>query len=157
MANFTFTADFYRLFETVRIPFVVTDGDLNLVYANQYACEVLPLALDIGKRLNVEDFLQSEDSSAFDAVVDECKEQGEGIGTLKQKGIDKYFKVKAYYLKGESDEIVFHFDDISQVRVLETQFYDHLVDLYNELETKEREIATLKSSVLRSRELSHKS
>jgi PAS domain-containing protein len=156
MANFSFTADFYRLFETVRIPFVVTDCDLNLIYANQFAQEVLPLPLDVGKKLNVEDFLQPEDSTAFDAVVSECKEQGEGIGTLKQKGIDKYFKVKAYYLKGENSEIIFHFDDISQVRVLETQFYDHLVDLYNELETKEREIATLKSSVLRSRDLTHK-
>ena len=156
MANFTFTADFYRLFETVRIPFVVTDCDLNLVYANQYAHEVLPLILENGRRINVEDFLQPEDSTAFDAVVNECKEQGEGIGTLKQRGIDKYFKVKAYFLRGENSEIVFHFDDISQVRVLETQFYDHLVDLYNELETKEREIANLKSSVLRSKELTPK-
>ncbi len=156
MINFTITSDFYRLFETVRIPFVVTDCDLTLIYANQFAHEVLPMKLESGKRLNVEDFLQSEDSTAFDTVVNECKEQGEGIGTLKQKNIDKYFKVKAYYLKGVNSEIIFHFDDVSQARVLETQFYDHLVDLYNQLETKEREIATLKSSVLHSKELSHK-
>ncbi len=156
MANFTITADFYRLFETVRIPFVITDCDLNLLYSNQYAREILPWTLEMGKRLNVEEFLQPEDSTVFDTVVNECKEQGEGIGTLKQKGIDKYFRVKAYYLRGKNSEIIFHFDDVSQVRVLETQFYDHLVDLYNQLETKEREIALLKSSVLRSKELSRK-
>lgn len=156
MANFTITADFHRLFETVRIPFVITDCDLNVLCANQYAREILPWTLEIGKRLNVEEFLQPEDSTVFDAVVSECKEQGEGIGTLKQKDIDKYFRVKAYYLRGKNSEIIFHFDDVSQVRVLETQFYDHLVDLYNQLETKEREIAVLKSSVLRSKELSRK-
>ena len=156
MANFTITSDFYRLFETVRIPFVITDCDLNLLFANQYAREILPWTLEIGKRLDIEEFLQPEDSTVFDTVVNECKEQGEGIGTLKQKGIDKYFRVKAYYLKGNNSEIIFHFDDVSQVRVLETQFYDHLVDLYNQLETKEREIAVLKSSVLRSKEFSRK-
>lgn len=156
VANFTITADFHRLFETVRIPFVVTDCDLNLIYSNQFAREVLPLTLEIGKRLDVEEFLQPEDSTAFDIVVNECKEQGEGIGTLKQKDDDKYFRVKAYYLKGTNSEIIFHFDDVSQVRVLESQFYDQLVDLYDQLETKEREIATLKSSVLHSKELSHK-
>jgi len=135
---------------------VITDCNLNLLFANQYAREVLPWTLEIGKQLNVEEFLQPEDSTVFDTVVNECKEQGEGIGTLKQKGIDKYFRVKAYYLKGKNSEIIFHFDDVSQVRVLETQFYDHLVDLYNQLETKEREIAVLKSSVLRSKELSRK-
>lgn len=150
MANFTITSDFYRLFETVRIPLVVTDCDLNLIYANPYARGILPWSLEIGKRLNVEDFLLPEDSSVFDAVVSECRVQGEGIGTLKQKDMDKYFKVKAYYLKGERTEIIFHFDDVSQVRVLETQFYDHLVDLYNQLESKEREIAVLKSSAVRS-------
>jgi len=156
VANFTITSDFYRLFETVKIPFVITDCDLNLIYSNQYARALLPWTLEIGKRLNVDEFLQSEDSSVFDDVVNECKEQGEGIGTLKQKDIDKYFRVKAYYLKGENGEIIFHFDDVSQARVLETQFYDHLVDLYNQLETKEHEIAVLKSSVLRSKELSSK-
>jgi len=156
VANFTITADFYRLFETVKIPFVVTDCDLSLVYANQFAHEALPMTLEIGKRLNIEEFLQAEDSSAFDAVVDECKKQGEGIGTLKQRDVDKYFKVKAYYLRGPDSEIVFHFDDVSQVRVLETQFYEHLVDLYNQLETKEREISTLKSKVLQSKEMSRK-
>jgi PAS domain-containing protein len=156
VANFIITSDFYRLFETVRIPFVITDCDLTLIYANQYAREILPWTLEIGKRLNIEDYLQPEDSSAFDAVINECKVQGEGICTLKQKDIDKYYRVKAYYLKGERTEIIFHFDDVSQVRVLETQFYDHLVDLYNQLETKEREIAVLKSSVLRSKELSRK-
>jgi hypothetical protein len=135
---------------------VITDCDLNLLFANQYAREILPWTLEIGKRLDIEEFLQPEDSTVFDTVVNECKEQGEGIGTLKQKGIDKYFRVKAYYLKGNNSEIIFHFDDVSQVRVLETQFYDHLVDLYNQLETKEREIAVLKSSVLRSKEFSRK-
>ena len=135
---------------------MITDCDLNLLFANQYAREILPWTLEIGKRLDIEEFLQPEDSTVFDTVVNECKEQGEGIGTLKQKGIDKYFRVKAYYLKGNNSEIIFHFDDVSQVRVLETQFYDHLVDLYNQLETKEREIAVLKSSVLRSKEFSRK-
>lgn len=154
VANFTITSDFYRLFETVRIPLVVTDCELTLIYANQFAHEVLPLKLESGKRLDVEEFLQPEDSTGFDTVVSECKEQGEGIGTLKQKDIDKYFKVKAYYLQGTSSEIIFHFDDVSQVRVLESQFYDHLVDLYNQLETKEREITRLKSRVFQSKELS---
>ncbi len=157
MANFTITSDFHRLFETVRIPFVVTDSELSLIYANPYAHQTLPLDLETGKRLNIEDFMQLEDSTPFDAVVSECKEQGEGIGTLKQRGTDRYFRVKAYYLKGTNCEIIFHFDDVSQVRVLENQFYDQLVDLYNQLETKEREIASLKSSVLQSKELSQRS
>ncbi|MFZ1082526.1 MAG: hypothetical protein WAO19_11450 [Candidatus Kryptoniota bacterium] len=145
MTNFAITSDFYRFFETVRIPFVVTDSDLNIVYANKFAHEALPIILDIGKRLEIENFLQSEDSMKFENVVSECKNRGESIGTLKQKETDKYFKVKAYYMRGDSDEIVFHFEDVSQSRVLEDKYYDHLIDLYNQIETQEREIANLRA------------
>ncbi len=152
MTNFAITSDFYRFFETVRIPFVVTDSDLNITYVNKFAQESLPLALETGKRLEIENFLQSEEPLNFENVVSECKNRGESIGTLKQKETDRYFKVKAYYMRGGSGEIVFHFEDISQSRVLEDQYYDHLIDLYNQIETQEREIANLKAKIFRSRE-----
>lgn len=149
MTNFAITSDFYRLFETVRIPLVVTSSDLDIVYANRYAHESLPLILETGKRLEIENLLQSEDSLEFENVVSECKNRGESISTLKQKETDKYFKVKAYYLRGDNCEIVFHFEDVSQSRVLEEQYYDHLTDLYNQVETQEREIAILRARVIR--------
>ena len=147
--NFGITSDFYRLFETVRIPLVVTASNLEVVYANKFAHESLPLTLETGKRLEIENFLQSEDSLEFENVVMECKNRGESIGTLKQKETDKYYKVKAYYLHGDVGEIVFHFEDVSRSRVLEEQYYDHLTDLYNQIESQEREIANLRARVIR--------
>lgn len=144
------TSDFYGVFETVRIPFVLTDSNLSLIYANRFAREVLPLRLEKGKRLEVESFLQHEDSIAFGQLVSECKLHGEGICTVKQKGIDKYYKVKAYNLQNLNGELVFHFEDVSQSRILEDQLYEHLVDLYSQLEAQEREIADLKAILMRS-------
>ncbi len=146
------TSDFFRVFETVRIPLVITDSNLLLVYANPFAREVLPLRLERGRKLEVDGFLQHEDSIAFEHMVGECRERGESLGTLKQRGIDKYYKVKAYCLKNRDGEMVFHFEDVSQSRILENQLYEHLVDLYSQLETQEREIADLKAILLRSRE-----
>ncbi len=147
------TSDFFSVFETVRIPFVLTDPDLLLIYANRFAKEVLPLRLESGKKLEVDSFLQHEDSIAFENMVSECLENGESMGTLKQNGMDKYYKVKAYFLKGRDGEIVLHFEDVSQSRILENQLYEHLVDLYSQLETQEREISDLKAILLRKRKV----
>ncbi|MGO9480842.1 MAG: PAS domain-containing protein [Candidatus Kryptoniota bacterium] len=152
MKNFAITADFYRLFETVRIPFVVTDSDLNIIYANKYAQESLPFILEIGNRLEIDDFLENEDTSKLENVVSECKEQGESIGTLKEKETNRCFKVRAYYMRSGSGEIVFHFEDASQSRAIEDQYYDHLIDLYNQIENQEREIADLRAKIFPSGE-----
>jgi len=149
MTNFAITSDFYRLFETIRIPLVVTASNLEIIYANKFAHQSLPISLEIGKKLEIENFLQSEDSLEFENVVIECKNRGESISTLKQKESDKYFKVKAYYLPGDGGAIVFQFEDVSQSRVLEEQYYDHLTDLYNQIESQEREIANLRARVIR--------
>jgi len=149
MTNFAITSDFYRLFETVRIPLVVTTSGLNIIYVNRSAHELLPLSLEAGKRLEIENFLQSEDTLEFEKVVNECKDRGESISTLKQRETEKYFKVKAYYLNGGGGEIVFHFEDVSQSRVLEEQYYVHLTDLYNQIETQESEISNLRARVIR--------
>lgn len=146
------TSDFFRVFETVRIPLVITDSKLLLIYANRFALEVLPLRFEKGTKLEVESFLQHEDSIAFDNMIAECRERGESLGTVKQRGIDKYYRVKAYNLRNRDSEIVFHFEDVSQSRILEDQLYEHLVDLYSQLETQEREIADLKAILLRSSE-----
>jgi nitrogen-specific signal transduction histidine kinase len=152
MEEYITTSDFFKVFETVRIPLVITDSALALVYANPFAREVLPLKLEKGMRLEIDSFLQHEDSIAFERMVTECVHRGESLGTLKQKGFDKYYKVKAYFLKNRGTEIVFHFEDVSQSRILENQLYEHLVDLYSQLETQEREIADLKAIILRSKE-----
>jgi hypothetical protein len=157
MTNLARVVDFCRLFEAVKIPLVVTDCDLNLICANQFAGEILPLTLETGKPLDVEDLLQPEDESTFDDIVNESREKGQGTGTLKQKNMEKYFRVKVYHLKEVNGCMVFQFDDVSHVRDLENQFYDHLVDLYNQLEAKEREIVHLRSSARRSEKLSDKS
>ncbi len=146
------TSDFLKVFETVRIPFVLADSNLLLIYANRFSREVLPMRLEKGKRLEIDGFLQHEDSIAFERMVSDCKQNGESIGTLKQKGIDKYYKVKAYHLENRDSEIVLQFEDVSQSRILENQLYEHLVDLYSQLENQEREIADLKAILLRSRE-----
>ena len=130
-------SDFLKVFETVRIPFVLTDSNLLLIYANRFSREVLPLRLEKGKKLEIDGFLQHEDSIAFERMVYDCKQNGESIGTLKQKGIDKYYKVKAYYLENRDSEIVLQFEDVSQSRILENQ---------------EREIADLKAILLHSRD-----
>jgi len=148
--------DFCKVFEAVRIPLVVADYDLNLISANQFASEVLPFALERGKKINIEDFLQPEDASTLDDILNECKEKGQGTGALKQKNLDKYFRVKVYDLKGPNGHLVFQFEDVSHIRNLEDQFYDHLVDLYNQLEAKEREIVHLKSRVQLSEKLRDK-
>ncbi len=146
------TSDFLKVFETVRIPFVLIDSNLLLIYANRFAREVLPLRLEKGRKLEIDGFLQHEDSIAFERMVSDCKRNGESIGTLKQKGFDKYYKVKAYYLENRDSGIVLHFEDVSQSRILENQLYEHLVDLYSQLENQEREIVDLKAILLRSRE-----
>ncbi len=150
MAEQTLFSDCYRVFETVRIPFVLTDTNLVLIYANQFAREVLPVRLERGKKLELEEFLQSEDSVAFDRIVSDCLSRGESARTLKQRGTEKYFKVRAYNLNDARGEIVFHFEDVSQSRILENQLYEHLVDLYGKLETQEKEITDLKAILLRS-------
>lgn len=150
MAEQTLFSDCYRVFETVRIPLVLTDSDLVLIYANQFAREALPIRLERGKKMEPEEFLQSEDSAAFERIVSECLSRGESARTLKQRGTEKYFKVKAYYLNDVRGEIVFHFEDVSQSRILENQLYEHLVDLYSKLETQEKEITDLRAILLRS-------
>lgn len=142
-------SDFRKIFETVRIPLVITGSDLDIIYANDFSREVLPLGLDGGQKLKVEDFVQHEDLAVFDQLVLECKRRGESVCTVKQKGSAKYYKVKVYNLRGRKEEMVFHFEDVSQSRILEDEFYEHLVDLYSQLETQEREIADLKAILLR--------
>jgi len=152
MAEYVITSDFLRIFETVRIAFVLTDSEMNLLYANRYAREVLPLSLKLGKKLDVESFLQNEDSMAFGSLFEECRKQGESTGIFKQREADKYYKIKAYSLMNKEEEIVFHFEDVSQSRILENQLYEHLLDLYSQLETREREIANLRAGMLRSKD-----
>jgi nitrogen-specific signal transduction histidine kinase len=150
MAEETLFSDCYRVFETVRIPFVLTDDELLLIYANQCAREALPIRLERGKKVELENLLQSEDSAAIERMVSECLSRGESSRTLKQRGTEKYFKVKAYNLNDTRGEIVFHFEDVSQSRILENQLYEHLVDLYSKLETQEREITDLRAILMRS-------
>ncbi|HEY9165253.1 MAG TPA: hypothetical protein VIS48_03730 [Candidatus Kryptonia bacterium] len=154
MADYVITSDFLRIFETVKISFVLTDSEMNLLYANRYARETLPLNLKLGKKLDVESFLQNEDSMAFESLINECRKQGESTGIFKQRQADKYYKVKAYSLRNKEEEIVFHFEDVSQSRILENQLYEHLLDLYSQLEMREREIANLRAGMLRTRETS---
>lgn len=157
MADYIITSDFRKVFDTVQIALVLTDCDLNLIHVNRFARASLPLNLEPGKRLEVGAFLQSEDSVAFEKMLSECRENGESISILKEKGVDKYYKVKAYHLKNKNGEIVFHFEDVSQSRILENQLYDHLIDLYNQLETQEREITNLRAVTLRSKDVGTRS
>ena len=143
------TSDFHKIVETVRIPLVITTPDLDIVYANDFSREVLPLGLEDGKKLKIEEFFQHEDLAAFLQVVSECKRRGESVCTIKQKGAAKYYKVEVYNLRNQNGEMVFRFEDVSQSRILEDEFYEHLVDLYSQLETQEREIADLKAILLR--------
>ena len=154
MADNFASYDLHKVFETVKIALILTDRDLNLLYANRFAKENFPQTFESGKKLSVRDFLQHEDLLAFENMVAECKEQGESISTFKHKGADKYFKVKAYYLKNDSNKIVFQFEDVSQLRILENQLYEHLIDMYNQLEAQEREIVHLRATILRSKGMS---
>lgn len=131
------------------MPLILTGPNLVVTYANRFSRDVLPITLEHGERLQVEGFLQCEDSATFQRVVSECKLRGESVCTVKQKGIAKYYKVRAYKLKHCKGQLVFQFEDISGLRFLEDQFYDHLVDLYSQLETKEREITDLKAILMR--------
>ena len=137
-----------RLFEQIRVPFVIVDPNFVLVLANRFAREVLPFDLQEGEVLNVDRLLQHEDSADFNKLITECRERGESVGTVKEKIAEKYYKVRAYSLENKNGEIALQFEDISQSRNLEDQFYEHLVDLYNQLETQEREIATLRAKIL---------
>lgn len=152
MAEHNLISDFHRVFETVRIPFILTRLDLTLIYANQFAREALPLRLEKGKRLDLDEFLQREDSSQFAKMVEECVNERESARTVKQRGVDKYFKVKAYCLCESSDELVFHFEDVSQSMILEDQLYEHMVDLYSQLETQARELTDLRATMMRTQE-----
>lgn len=145
-------SDFYSVFETVRIPLVITDSNLVLVHANHFAKQVLPLRLEKDKRLEIDDFLQHEDSVSFERIVSECRKRGESGGTVKQREADKYFKLKVYKVKGSDCQMIFHFEDISHSRILEDQLYEHLVDLYGQLETQEKEITDLRAMLVRLRE-----
>ncbi len=153
MAEHNFTSEIIRVFETIRIPFVLTDSRLKLIYANQFAREALPLRLERGRKLDVENFLQREDSTEFESMMEECLREGESTRTLKQRGIDKYFKVRAYCMCDSSDALVFHFEDVSQSRIMEDQLYEHLVDLYSQLETRERELTDLRATIMRTHDV----
>lgn len=141
--------DFQRIFEALRIPLILTAPDMAVICANHFSREVLPFEIEQGKTLQVENFLQHEDSAVFEKMISECNLHGESVCTVKQKGTDKYYKVKAYRLKHRMGQLVLQFEDVSQSRLLEDQFYDHLVDLYSQLETQEREIADLRAVLLR--------
>ncbi len=152
MAEHVGSLESYGIFEAIGIPFVLTDSSLTLIYANPVAKELLPLRFETGRVLQVDSLLQHEDSMTFENLVADCIENGESIGTLKQKGVEKYFKVKAFCLKEGKSGIAFHFEDISQSRILENELYEHLIDLYSQIESQEREIADLKAILFRSRE-----
>ncbi len=146
------TYDFFKVFTRVRIPLLITDSNLNLIYANASACETLPFELNLGERVEVDDFLRHEDSLDFENMVAECKMQGESVGTLKAEGIERYFRVRTYYMNGDENEerIIIQFEDITQSRILEDQMYEHLIDLYNQVEAQSREITELRARALRS-------
>ncbi len=142
-------SDFQRICEDLRVPLILTGPNLVITYANQASRDVLPITLEYGKRLQVEGFLEGEDSGTFQRVVSECRLRGESVCTVKQKGTARFYRVRAYKLKHCKRQMVFQLEDISGLRFLEDQFYDHLVDLYSQLETKEREITDLRATLLR--------
>ncbi|MCL4539867.1 MAG: hypothetical protein M1378_09795 [Bacteroidetes bacterium] len=150
MAKENITFDSFKVLQKVKVPLLITDSDLTLIYANEYAVETLPLILRPGEKIEVDEFLQHEDSPGFDHMASECKIQGGSVGTLKQRGVEKYYRVVAYQMNGDEGGIVFQFDDISQLRILENHMYEHLIDLYNQLEALQREITELRARALRS-------
>ncbi len=150
MANKNITFDSFKVLQKVKLPLLITDSDLTLIYANESAVEMLPFSLRPGERVEVDNYLQHEDSLDFEHMLQECKSQGGSVGTLKQRDAEKYYRVIAQHLKDDEGEILFQFEDISQSRILENHMYEHLIDLYNQLEALQREITDLRARALRS-------